>query len=553
MRGDMQHSRRTTLVLAVVWFVHIAALGVLVWYTRLRRVIDMWLAVMLVALAIDVLLSAVLIDSRYQLGFYLGRVFGLLAALFVLGVLLRETVRLSVMVARSGAALWESEEKYRTLFETMEEGFALCEVVRDAAGHAVDYRVLEANAAFEQRHGVPGAEAMAGACLEACVRVVSSRSPMRVEQYNEGLGCWLSVGLFPRGGDQFSQLVYDITDRKRAHDALAQRTQALANLDRTKTTFFANVSHEFRTPLTLMLGPMEDALASGSGQLAGENLEMAYRNASRLLKLVNALLDFSRIEAGRMLPNYALTPIHTLTADIASAFRSTIERAGLGYDVRCEPMDDLYLDADMWEKVVLNLISNAFKFTREGRIDVVLRRAGDQIEFSVTDTGAGISEPDLPRVFERFFCGDNAQARTHEGSGIGLSLVQEFVKLHGGTVDALSTPGQGSCFTVRLPVGSAHIPPESIGGMRELASTASSRQAYLDEALRWLPPDPSPPHEDTGSRQPESALDTRPRILLAEDNADMRNYIARLLEPRFEVGDGGRRTGGARGRAAAAA
>lgn len=538
MRGDTQHSRVTTLVFAMTWFAHVLALGALVWYTRLRRVIDAWLAVTLVALSIDVLLSAVLIDSRYQLGFYLGRLYGLLAALFVLGALLRETVTLPVMVARSAAALWKSEEKYRTLFEAMEEGFALCEVVRDDAGRTVDYRVLEANAAFEQQHGVPGAEAMAGARLEACARVVASCEPMRLEQYNEGLGRWMSVGLFPRGGDQFAQLVYDITDRKRAHDALAQRNQALADLDHTKTTFFTNVSHEFRTPLTLMLGLMEEALVSSGSPLAGENLEMAYRNASRLLKLVNALLDFSRIQAGRLLPNYALTPIHTLTADIASAFRSTIERAGLAYDVRCEPMDDVYLDPDMWEKVVLNLISNAFKFTREGHINVVLRRVDGQIEFSVTDTGAGIPEPDLPRVFERFFRGDNAQARTHEGSGIGLSLVQELVKLHGGTVDALSTLGQGSCFTVRLPVGSSHIPSESIGGMRALASTASSRQAYVEEACRWLPPDPSSPRQDTGSKQPSDASEpeeSRPRILLAEDNADMRNYIARLLGTRFEV------------------
>jgi len=541
MRGDTQHSRVTTLVLAVTWLVHVAALGALGWKTRLRRVIDAWLAVTLVALAIDVLLSAVLVTSRYQLGYYLGRAYGLLAALFVLGVLLRETVMLSAMAARAAAALRESAEKYRSLFETMEEGFALCEVVRDDARRAVDYRVLEANAAFEQQHGVPGAEAMAGARLEACARVVASRAPMRLEQHNqsdEGLGRWLSVGLFPRGGDQFAQLVYDITDRKRAHDALAQRTEALADLDRAKTTFFSNVSHDFRTPLTLMLGPAEELLAGAYGALAApqrEPIEVLHRNALRLQKLVNALLDFSRIEAGRIQASYEPVDLAALTRDLASSFRAAVEHAGLTLRVDCPELPEpVHVDRDMWERIVLNLLSNAFKFTFEGSIDVRLGAEAERVRLEVADTGEGIAEHELPRLFERFHRIEGQRARSDEGSGIGLALVHELVSVQGGEVRVTSTPGAGSTFTVLVPRGARRVPVDETRPPEALARRASSSPAYIEEALAWSSNGraaAAPPSPEQGRVAARGAL----RVLLADDNRDMREYLARLLGEEWDV------------------
>src|SRR6185503_7739787 len=163
----------------------------------------------------------------------------------------------------------------------------------------------------------------------------------------------------------------------RAYEQERQRSEALAALDRAKTTFFNNISHEFRTPLTLLVGPIEDGLADAGTPLPPvhrERQEVAHRNAMRLLRLVNMLLDFSRIEAGRIDANFEPTDLATFTADLASVFRSAIEKASLELVVDCDShAEAVYVDRVMWEQIVLNLLSNAFKFTFEGRIAVQLR------------------------------------------------------------------------------------------------------------------------------------------------------------------------------------
>jgi signal transduction histidine kinase len=226
--------------------------------------------------------------------------------------------------------------------------------------------------------------------------------------------------------------------------------------------FFSNVSHEFRTPLTLMLGPLEDALAA---QLPGEQrdrLDVAHRNSLRLLKLVNSLLDFSRIEAGRAQASYEPVDLSAFTVELASNFQSACERAGLKLVIQCPPLPEpVYVDRDMWEKIVLNLLSNAFKFTFEGRIEVTMHTQDRSAVLSVRDTGAGIPEQDLPRLFERFHRIEGQRSRTHEGSGIGLALVQELVNLHRGQILVESEAGRGTTFTVIVPFGSAHLPSEA--------------------------------------------------------------------------------------------
>src|SRR5690606_32860290 len=228
----------------------------------------------------------------------------------------------------------------------------------------------------------------------------------------------------------------------RALEAERARAETLAELDRAKTAFFSNVSHEFRTPLTLMLGPLEDLLAGATDPLTPSQrgtLEVTHRNALRLLKLVNSLLDFSRIEAGRTEASYERTDLAELTADLASSFRSAIERAGLRFIVDTPPLPQpVYVDREMWEKIVLNFLSNAFKFTLEGEIAVTLRAVDDAVELEVRDTGVGIPADELDLVFQRFHRVKGARGRTHEGTGIGLALVQELVKLHGGSVHARS-------------------------------------------------------------------------------------------------------------------
>src|ERR1700723_651499 len=236
----------------------------------------------------------------------------------------------------------------------------------------------------------------------------------------------------------------------RAYDEERKRAEALAEIDRAKTVFLSNVSHEFRTPLTLMLGPLQDLLARSQTHLsptAKEQLELANRSGARLLRLANTLLDFSRIEAGRVHAVYQATDLASFTAELASVFRSATDRAGLTLLVNCKAPSELaYVDRDMWEKIVLNLVSNAFKFTLEGEIEVSLRQAGRTAELRVRDSGVGIPAAEIPRLFDRFHRVSNTRSRTHEGSGIGLALVHELVKLHGGSIRVESVPEQGTTF-----------------------------------------------------------------------------------------------------------
>lgn len=328
----------------------------------------------------------------------------------------------------------------------------------------------------------------------------------------------------------------------RAYEEERKRAEALAEIDRAKTAFFSNVSHEFRTPLTLMLGPLEDSLVAARAmpQLS-ERLHMAFRNGIRLLKLVNTLLDFSRIEAGRIEAVYEVVDLATLTRELASMFRSATDKAKLKLVVNCAPIKrDVYVDREMWEKIVLNLVSNAFKFTFEGEICVTLKESGGNIELEVSDTGTGIPEAELPHLFERFHRVKGARGRSYEGSGIGLALVHELVKLHGGCVRVKSEVARGTTFTVIIPVGSAHLPADRLGGERTLASTSLRGEAYVDEVLKWLPGEESrlDVHELDSMSGEAVAMPTdqpRARILLADDNADMREYVRRLLAPKYDV------------------
>jgi signal transduction histidine kinase len=318
----------------------------------------------------------------------------------------------------------------------------------------------------------------------------------------------------------------------RALEEERRRAEALAELDRAKTAFFSNVSHEFRTPLTLMLGPLQDALASADKTLAGDDLGAVHRNTLRLLKLVNALLEFSRAEAGRAQASFQPTDLGAFTRDLASAFSSTIERAGLAFEVDCPPLaEPVYVDRNMWERIVLNLLSNALKFTMRGRIRVAQRLTGRDVVLEVSDTGVGIPEAELPRLFERFHRVAGGEARTHEGSGIGLALVHDTVALHGGTVEVASRLGAGTTFAVRLPLGAAPTagePLETTG----VSATPRGVEPFVLEAERWLPAEPA-----AGSATGADDVETRAgaQILIADDNADMRDYLTRLLRPHWRV------------------
>jgi PAS domain S-box-containing protein len=329
-----------------------------------------------------------------------------------------------------------------------------------------------------------------------------------------------------------------------AYEEERRRAQALAEIDQAKTTFFSNVSHEFRTPLTLMLSPLEEALTLSDDQIGADTrslVSVAHRNGVRLLKLVNTLLDFSRIEAGRVTASYEATSLAEYTAELASNFRSALDKAGLRLVIDAAPLPQpVYVDRDMWEKIVLNLLSNAFKFTFEGQITVTVRAASDagHAEVSVRDTGTGIPARELPHLFERFRRVEGARGRSFEGSGIGLALVQELIKLHGGEIGVVSEVGRGSTFTISIPFGTAHLPGDRLGAPRRSISTHTRAQAYVDEAMGWLEGTtdlpPASTAEDLG-REATDAATSKELVLLADDNADMRDYVRRLLSERYQV------------------
>jgi PAS domain S-box-containing protein len=317
-----------------------------------------------------------------------------------------------------------------------------------------------------------------------------------------------------------------------------RRTEELAKLDQAKTLFFSNISHELRTPLTLMLGPIEESVQSGEGAHT-ENLQIAHRNGLRLLKLVNNLLDFSRIEAGRMTARFERVDLPSYTSQLASNFRAAAEKAAIRFVVDCQPLaSETYVDYDMWEKIVLNLISNSLKTTFEGEIRVTLNEEGSPngrvVVLRVTDTGTGIPQESLPHLFERFYRVEDAKSRTHEGTGIGLALVKELVQLHQGQVSVQSVLGQGTTFSVTLPVGREHLPPDRTFEQSERASSSSSGVLpFVTEALRWNPSETIGGDSEVPSSRakPESS----PKILIADDNADMREYLARILGATYSV------------------
>ena len=340
-----------------------------------------------------------------------------------------------------------------------------------------------------------------------------------------------------------------------AYQAEQRRAEDLAELDRAKTIFFSNISHEFRTPLTLIMGPVQEMRArAGDGDKdLREDLDVVYRNGLRLGKLVNALLDFSRIEAGRSQARYEQVDLATLTADLASSFRAAFQRAGLAFEVDCRPLDEpAYVDREMWEKVVLNLLSNALKYTFAGSVRVTLSQEGGQAVLRVSDTGVGIPPQDMPRLFERFHRGTASRARSNEGSGIGLALVKELVGAawrphHGGQRRRTPAPPSPS----RIPLGRAHLAPASVvpaGSGAPAAADPAAVDPYVQEALRWLPgagatgaADPAAPAGQPGSDGQDMAAagPARPgapvSVLVADDNADMREYLQRLLQTRYRV------------------
>jgi signal transduction histidine kinase/FixJ family two-component response regulator len=367
--------------------------------------------------------------------------------------------------------------------------------------------------------------------LGPAVPTLAMLRPLSISGQREPVGV-LALGINPyRAVDAVYRSFLDLVTRwcstllsdARAYEYERARTEMLTDLDEAKTRFFQNVSHEFRTPLTLVLGALQGAdteSPSGAQGLDADTIETARRAALRLDRLVDAIFTFAQAEGGSLVAHRQPTDISALTQDCASMFRSAVEQAGLTLTVEVPPTATVVdMDPEMWSRIVLNLISNAYKFTPKGSIDVRVRVIGDRAVLEVRDSGIGIEADSLDRLFERFHQVPGALARTAAGAGIGLALVADLVSAHDGEVAVDSMPGQGSAFTVTVPLSStsaAEVGP----------ATVSER--LRDQALTDLA-SPADRSEDVVRQDAGTGTLHGGHVLLVEDNADLCRYIARLL------------------------
>jgi signal transduction histidine kinase len=332
--------------------------------------------------------------------------------------------------------------------------------------------------------------------------------------------------------------------KAKANEDEEKRIKSLLELDKAKTAFFSNISHEFRTPLMLMLGPIDNLLNDKNQPLSPDQkqqMSMLHRNALRLQRLVNNLLDFSKIESGRIDAQFYPTNLSSYTNELASMFRSTVEKTGLEFKVNCVPLSQpVYVDHDMWEKIVLNLLSNAFKFTFQGSISLSMEETPKGIVLLVKDTGEGISLEDLQHLFSRFYRAQGTKSRSFEGSGIGLAFINELIKLHGGTISATSEIGKGSVFKVFIPFGKNHLPPENVVEENLQVKASNKSGIFLSEMDEW-----ADKHVEDAEVIPIFNGLEHPNkkalLLLVDDNADMLDYVSRILiqNPDWEIAKAG--------------
>jgi signal transduction histidine kinase/response regulator RpfG family c-di-GMP phosphodiesterase len=309
------------------------------------------------------------------------------------------------------------------------------------------------------------------------------------------------------------------------------QAQQLLELDQQKNAFFQNISHEFRTPLTLTIGPLESAVERGEG-LDAEQSVIALRNSRRLLRLVNQLLDLQRLDAGKMQPTFRPCDLALFTTEVVEAFHTYCERKQIQLSTEIEACSPVYLDMEKFDKVLYNLLSNAMKFTPSGKsITVRLKEIGGQAQLQVSDEGIGIREDQIPHLFERFRQADGSANRHYEGTGLGLSLVQELSELHGGKVSVQSVYGQGTTFTIDLPLGSGHLPANQVveqvlqsekGRAVVELSDIEMASASADRAVS-LPP------EAEGSPCAIASFEGA-QILVVDDNPDLRAYVSSVLQ-----------------------
>ncbi|MFB2924232.1 response regulator [Aerosakkonema funiforme] len=322
-------------------------------------------------------------------------------------------------------------------------------------------------------------------------------------------------------------------EHARLYQKTRQQAERLQELDKQKTEFFQNISHEFRTPLTLMMGPLESAV-DRQQDLPHDQAVIALRNCRRLLRLVNQLLDLQRLDARRMQASFRPCDLVIMVSQIMEAFRPYCEKKGLRLiaDLNSCPM--VYLDPEKFDKVLYNLLSNAMKFTDSGgSIAVKVERAGDHVRIQVKDTGIGIRTEQIPHLFQRFRQAEGSVNRSYEGSGLGLALVKELVELHGGQISVESIYQAGSTFTVWLQTGISHLPLDQV---LEVPTQLQPNRAAVELADLELIATVGENTELKVDSPTENSVQARNRILVVDDNPDLRSYVSRVLQASgFEV------------------
>ena len=323
---------------------------------------------------------------------------------------------------------------------------------------------------------------------------------------------------------------------------LQDALERLKELDRLKDKFFANVSHELRTPLTLILAPIEEIAQTTTDRNHLQYLRVVRRNAHRLLRLIDDLLDLSRLDAGGLRLNLAEVDLRTIAATVHENSTPAAMAKGIEFTFTAQPSSrKISGDAHRLEIVLTNLVGNALKFTLpKGRIDLRVEDLPTGVRVQVSDSGRGIPPDALPHVFERFFQGIPAEQRREGGVGIGLALAKELVELHGGSMSVESRVSEGSAFSFFIPFGTDHIRPEVVERRREFAPSEDFRRRTEDPELG---PKPAPAAVVSGQEQGQAAAaepalfggSRRAKIVLAEDHGDVREFIRGLLEPEFEL------------------
>ncbi|CED85098.1 histidine kinase [Phaffia rhodozyma] len=390
------------------------------------------------------------------------------------------------------------------------------------------------------------------------------------DDYNGGRLAFLIIGLNTRRpyDADYQEFIEDLRAQLLSNlrgislfESEVLRTKRLEDMDKAKTFFFTSISHELKTPLTLIAGPLENLCATESNPSRKKIFTLAMRNATRLGRLIDGLMDFAKLEAGRLTGHFRPANIGELTADLAASFRPAIEVEKIEYNVSCESSTEVpvYVDREWWEKIVFNLLSNAFKYTLSGSVDVKLTYEDDYVVFSVSDTGIGIPKDEQSRIFERFHRVAST-SRSHEGTGIGLSLTLELINLHSATLSVTSstaeeseTGAHGSTFTVQIPYGRAHLPVAQVEDTRDLSTGITYGQGIIDEASRWYK-NGSGSNTDSNngsanlsdgglSSDSSSPIDVnalywnkhRDSILVVDDSHDMTTYLSSILSPYCKI------------------